>query len=256
LSGATGSTVLVDPDVRWSPAARTPGSAERDELLLAHAPLVKFLAHRIARRLSGSIDVNDLVGDGMLGLIEAIDSFDPKRRVRFKTYAETRIRGAILDGVRARDWAPRSVRRAARMLDTAIAAVESRTGEAADDEAIAAELGISLDELQRVYVRARASHVSTAWSEEEGGEPVDRGADPLGTLEADERRRLVSEEIRGLPEREKLVLSLYYERGLSLREIGEILGVTESRVCQIHTRAVSRLRARIASRLAVPETFA
>ncbi|GAB4224182.1 MAG: RNA polymerase sigma factor WhiG [Acidobacteriota bacterium] len=253
---AAGQTVLVDPDVRWTPAARTPGSPERDALLLAHAPLVKFLAHRIARRLSGTVDLNDLVGDGMLGLIEAVDSFDPRRKVRFKTYAETRIRGAILDGVRSRDWAPRSVRRAARMLDTAIAAVEGRTGEAADDEAIAEELGISVEELQRVYLRARASSISTSWTDDEGGEPVDHGESPLDCLEADERRRLVSEEIAGLPEREKLVLSLYYERGLSLREIGEILGVTESRVCQIHTRAVARLRARIAARVSVPETIA
>ena len=256
MSGHTSSTVLVDPDVRWTDAAREVGSAERDALMLAHAPLVKFLAHRIGRRLSGTVDINDLIGDGMLGLIDAIDSFDPKRKVRFKTYAETRIRGAILDGVRSRDWAPRSVRRAARLLDSAIAAVESRTGTAADDDEIADELGVTLEELQRIYIRARASRISTAWSEDEGGEPVDDGADPLSAIEADERRRLVGEEITGLPEREKLVLSLYYERGLSLREIGEILGVTESRVCQIHTRAVSRLRARIATRVSVPETCA
>ncbi len=246
---------LVDPSVEWTPEARVPGSPERERLLLAHVPLVRYLAHRIGSRLAGSIDYDDLVGDGLLGLMEAVDRFDPARNVRFKTYAEQRIRGAILDGVRARDWAPRSLRRAARRLETAIAAVESRTRRAASDEEIAAELDISLEELQELYVQARGIRMGAMPGlEEEGRDPADPSGDPLGQVEAKERRQLLSEEIDQLPERERLVLSLYYERGLTLKEIGAVLDVSESRVCQIHTRAIARLRSRVAARLSVPET--
>lgn len=245
---------LVDPDVVWTPAARKPGSPARDRLLLAHAPLVKYLAHRIGARLAGPVDYDDLVGDGTIGLIEAVERFDPKREVRFKTYAESRIRGAILDGIRARDWAPRSLRRAGRKLDTAIAEAEARLGETASDEDIAAELSISIEELHSLYVQARGVRLSPLpGAEEEGQDPADPNESPHADAEEQERRQLLAHEIEGLPERERLVLSLYYERELTLREIGEVLEVTESRICQIHTRAVSRLRARIEERMKVPE---
>lgn len=250
-SGA--DTPLVDPSVEWTPGARVPGSAERERLLLAHAPLVKYLAHRIGSRLAGPIDFDDLVGDGLLGLMEAVDRFDPAHNVRFKTYAESRIRGSILDGVRARDWAPRSLRRAARRLDTAITAVERNSRQEATDEEIAKELQITLPELQDLYMQARGVRMSAMpGNEEEGRDPADPSLDPLGRLQEDEQRRLIAEEIGSLPEREKLVLSLYYERGLTLKEIGAVLDVTESRACQLHTRALSRLRGRVATRLAVP----
>jgi RNA polymerase sigma factor for flagellar operon FliA len=240
--------------VEWTPAARVQGSREREELLLAHTSLVKYLAHRIGSRLAGPIDFDDLVGDGLLGLMEAVDRFDPSHAVRFKTYAESRIRGAILDGIRSRDWAPRSLRRAARRLETAITAVERRTRDVASEEEIAEELGIGLDELQDLYVQARGVRLgSLPGADEEGRDPADPGEDPLDHVEEIERRKLLAEEIEGLPEREKMVLSLYYERGLTLKEIGAVLSVTESRVCQIHTRAVARLRGRIADRMAVPE---
>ncbi|MBP1611465.1 MAG: polymerase sigma 70 [Acidobacteria bacterium] len=230
---------LVDPSVEWAAAARVPGSAARDRLLVGHTGLVKYLAHRIGSRLAGPVDYDDLVGDGILGLMEAIDRFDPAHGVQFKTYAESRIRGAILDGVRARDWAPRSLRRAARRLETAIAAVEHRTRRTAQDEEIAAELEISVDELHALYQQARGVRLGhMPASEEEGSDPADPGA--------------LAQEIDHLPERERMVLSLYYERGLTLKEIGAVLDVTESRVCQIHTRAVSRLRARVGERLTAP----
>ncbi len=244
---------LVDPSVEWSAAARVPGSAARDRLLVGHTGLVKYLAHRIGSRLAGPIDYDDLVGDGILGLMEAIDRFDPAHGVQFKTYAESRIRGAILDGVRGRDWAPRSLRRAARRLETAIVAVERRTRRTAQDEEIAAELEISVDELHALYQQARGVRLGhMPASEEEGNDPADPGASPLFQVEEKERREVLAQEIDHLPERERMVLSLYYERGLTLKEIGAVLDVTESRVCQIHTRAVGRLRARVGERLTAP----
>jgi len=244
---------LVDPSVEWAAAARIPGSAARERLLVGHTGLVKYLAHRIGARLAGPIDYDDLVGDGILGLMEAIDRFDPAHGVQFKTYAESRIRGAILDGVRSRDWAPRSLRRAARRLETAIVAVERRTRRTAQDEEIAAELAISVDELHALYQQARGVRLGhMPGNGEEGNDPADPGASPLFAVQEKERREVLSQEIDHLPERERMVLSLYYERGLTLKEIGAVLDVTESRVCQIHTRAVSRLRARVGERLAVP----
>lgn len=244
---------LVDPAVEWTPEARKAGSAARERLLLAHTGLVKYLAHRIGSRLAGQVDYDDLIGDGLLGLMEAVDRFDPAHCVQFKTYAESRIRGAILDGVRGRDWAPRSLRRAARRIEAAISDVERRTRRPATDDEIAAELAISIEELQALYVQARGVRVGQLpGNEEEGQDPKDPGVDPLEKLEDKERRTLLIEEIEELPERERMVLSLYYERGLTLKEIGAVLQVTESRICQIHTRAVARLRSRIAQRLSAP----
>jgi RNA polymerase sigma factor for flagellar operon FliA len=252
-AGSGSDTPLVDPSVEWTPEACTPGSEARERLLLAHAALVKYLAHRIGSRLAGPIDYDDLVGDGLLGLMEAVDRFDPSHNVRFKTYAESRIRGSILDGVRARDWAPRSLRRAARRLETAISAVERQSRRTATDEEIAEELQISMHELQDLYVQARGVRMSALpCSEEEGRDPADPGMDPLARMQESEQRHLLTQEIDLLPEREKLVLSLYYERGLTLKEIGAVLSVTESRACQLHTRALARLRAHVAARLQVP----
>lgn len=247
------SEPLVDPSIEWTPEARIPGSAAREKLLLAHAALVKYLAHRIGCRLAGPVDFDDLVGDGLLGLMEAVDRFDPAHQVRFKTYAESRIRGAILDGVRSRDWAPRSVRRAARRLENAIQAVESQARRTATDEEIAEELEISIDELQELMVQARGVRISALpGSEEEGHDPADPGSDPLSQLEEAEQKRILAAEIDQLPEREKLVLSLYYERQLTLKEIGAVLDVTESRACQLHTRALARLKTRVRARLSAP----
>lgn len=249
----TGEVTLVDPSVEWTPAAREAGSAARERLLLGHAPLVKYLAHRIGSRLAGPIDFDDLIGDGLLGLMEAVDRFDPSHNVRFKTYAESRIRGAILDGVRGRDWAPRSLRRAARRLETAIAAVERKARRTATDEEVAEELGITIPDLQDLYVQARGVRMSALpGSEEEGQDPADPGIDPLGAMQEVEQKQLVAQEIDQLPEREKLVLSLYYERGMTLKEIGAVLDVTESRACQLHTRAIARLRSRVEARVRVP----
>jgi RNA polymerase sigma factor for flagellar operon FliA len=251
--GKPTETPLVDPRAEWTPGARVPGSAARERLLLAHAPLVKYLAHRIGARLAGPVDFDDLVGDGLIGLIEAVERFDPSHNVLFKTYAETRIRGAILDGVRNRDWAPRSLRRAARRLENAIVAVEQKSQRTAIDEEIARELDITIEELQDLYMQARGVRLSALPAAgEESRDPADPSLDPLNQMEEQERRRLLAEEIDQLPEREKLVLSLYYERGATLKEVGAVLDVTESRACQLHTRALARLRARVRARLTAP----
>lgn len=246
------SAPLVDPSVEWTPDVRKPGG-DRDRLLQAHLGLVRYIAHRIGSRLAGSIEFDELIADGIVGLIEAVERFDPSHDVLFRTYAETRIRGAILDGIRARDWAPRSLRRATRRLEQAIAEVEKRTGGQATADEIAGELRVSTEEYQALCAQARGLRLGPLSPDgEHGDHPPANDGDPLDSLEQRERRALVADEIENLPERERYVLALYYERRLTLKEIGDVLGVTESRVCQIHTRAVARLRERIAERVSVP----
>jgi RNA polymerase sigma factor for flagellar operon FliA len=230
----------------WCEELRIPGSPERDAFLVSYAPLVRYVAQRLAARLPGSVHLEDMVGDGLLGLIDAVDRFDPDRGVQFKTYAERRIRGGILDGLRGRDWAPRAMRRAGRRLEEAVAAAEQRLGRTAEEEDIATELGISLAELQDLYQRAKGLRLShLPGPGEEGVDPADSAADPLEHLTERERRERLAKEIERLPERERFVLGLYYEKGLTLKEIGKVFSITESRVCQIHTRAVARLTARL-----------
>ena len=155
--GGASETPLVDPNVEWTPEARVAGSTARENLLLAHAPLVKYLAHRIGGRLAGPIDFDDLVGDGLLGLMEAVDRFDPSHNVRFKTYAESRIRGAILDGVRARDWAPRSLRRLRRRLDDAVNGLRRDLGREPDEAQVAEAMGLTPTQYETAPRRRRAS---------------------------------------------------------------------------------------------------
>ena len=247
-------TSIVDSSFEWSERARVPGTPERDALLNAHAPLVKYVARRIASRLAANVDVDELISDGMLGLLEATERFDPGRDVLFKTYAENRVRGAILDGIRNRDWAPRSLRRAARKLESAIEAVEARSGGPASEEEICKELHLDTESLHRLYVKAKGIRLQSLGGEDDAPVPDDDPfSSPLTRLELGERTRLLAKPIDGLPERETLVLSLYYEKQMSLREIGELLGVTESRICQIQTRAIARLRVWVAREIQVPE---
>ncbi len=247
-------TTIVDASFEWSEKARVAGSAERDALLVAHAPLVKYVAQRIASRLANTVELDDLVSDGMVGLLEATERFDAKRGVLFKTFAENRIRGAILDGVRNRDWAPRSLRRASRTLEEAMATVEGRTGRAATEAEIAEELGLEDAEFQQLVMKARGVRLQEMGAQEDF-EVADAApsVDPHAHVLQAEKKSLLAEHIAELPERERLVLSLYYEREMSLREIGEVLGVTESRICQIQTRAISRLRVWIAKASSLPE---
>ncbi|HJS27919.1 MAG TPA: FliA/WhiG family RNA polymerase sigma factor [Actinomycetota bacterium] len=233
------------------------GSAEhassRERLILHYAPLVKYVASRVATGLPSSVDQADLVSYGMFGLIDALEKFEPERGNKFETYAIPRIKGAIIDELRAMDWVPRSVRFKAREIEKAYSDLESILKRAPSEKEIADRLGVSLRELHEVI--NQISFVQVLQLDEilsvgsDRGEQVslldtlaDRGGDPTAGLEGQETRGLLAVAINSLSEREKIVVTLYYFEGLTLAEIGEILGVTESRVCQIHTKAVGQLR--------------
>jgi len=226
----------------------------RERLILHYAPLVKFVAGRLAAGLPQTVDQADLTSYGMFGLIDALDKFDLARAVKFETYAIPRIKGAIIDELRALDWVPRSVRFKARELDKAYQTLEAKLGRSPSDEEVSEHLGIGVDELHDVVSQISFVSVLALDDVVAGGE--DRGesrtlldtladaanADPTAELEGQEMRGLLSHSINALAEREKVVVTLYYFEGLTLAEIGEILGVTESRICQIHTKAVGNLR--------------
>jgi RNA polymerase sigma factor FliA len=225
----------------------------RERLILHYAPLVKYVASRVATGLPASVDQADLVSYGMFGLIDALEKFDPGRGNKFETYAIPRIKGAIIDELRAMDWVPRSVRFKAREIEKAYSDLESIHKRGPTEKEVAARLGVTLRELHEVI--NQISFVQVLQLDEilsvgsDRGEQVslldtlaDRGTDPTMALEGEETRGLLAAAINSLSEREKIVVTLYYFEGLTLAEIGDILGVTESRVCQIHTKAVGQLR--------------
>ena len=225
----------------------------RERLILHYAPLVKYVASRVATGLPASVDQADLVSYGMFGLIDALEKFDPGRGNKFETYAIPRIKGAIIDELRAMDWVPRSVRFKAREIEKAYSDLESIHKRAPTEKEVAARLGVTLRELHEVI--NQISFVQVVQLDEilsvgsDRGEQVslldtlaDRGTDPTTSLEGQETRGMLAAAINSLSEREKIVVTLYYFEGLTLAEIGEILALTESRVCQIHTKAVGQLR--------------
>jgi RNA polymerase sigma factor FliA len=240
----------------WLEYRRTQDKAIRDRLIVNYAPLVKYVAGRLGSGLPAHVDEGDLVSYGLLGLINAIDRFDPERDIKFETYAIARIRGSIIDELRALDWVPRSVRSRAREIERAIRELESKLGRAPNDEEIAAKVGLTADELEESLTdisRSSIAALDELWSTSGDGDQVslldtleDEGsAQPAEALDETEIREALAEAISRLPEREKLVVTLYYYEELTLREIGEVLGVTESRVSQLHTKAVLRLRSRL-----------
>ena len=225
----------------------------RERLILHYAPLVKYVASRVATGLPASVDQADLVSYGMFGLIDGLEKFDPGRGNKFETYAIPRIKGAIIDELRAMDWVPRSVRFKAREIEKAYSDLESIHKRAPTETEVAARLGVTLRELHEVI--NQISFVQVVQLDEilsvgsDRGEQVslldtlaDRGTDPTTSLEGQETRGMLAAAINSLSEREKIVVTLYYFEGLTLAEIGEILSLTESRVCQIHTKAVGQLR--------------
>jgi RNA polymerase sigma factor FliA len=225
----------------------------RERLILHYAPLVKYVASRVATGLPASVDQADLVSYGMFGLIDALEKFDLGRGNKFETYAIPRIKGAIIDELRAMDWVPRSVRFKAREIEKAYSDLESILKRGPTEKEVAERLGVTLRELHEVI--NQISFVQVLQLDEilsvgsDRGEQVslldtlaDRGTDPTTALEGEETRGLLAAAINSLSEREKIVVTLYYFEGLTLAEIGDILGVTESRVCQIHTKAVGQLR--------------
>lgn len=223
-----------------------------DELVVQYAPLVKRIAYHLLGRLPDHVQVDDLIQTGMLGLLEAARNYDTGHGASFETYASIRIRGAMLDEMRRHDWLPRSVHQKSRQLESAIRDIENRVGRDARGMEIAAEMGLSSDEYSKLLNEAKGVRVVSV--EDLGGDddhPLERFANsdttPLQKLEDEELKRVLVEQIDVLPDQEKLVLSLYYSEELNLREIGAVLHVTESRVSQIRTQALLRLRTRLGS---------
>jgi RNA polymerase sigma factor for flagellar operon FliA len=246
--------VYTDKDPRPSKAGYD--AAQREALILEHTPLIRYVAGRVAMRLPPHVPLEDLYSAGVLGLIDAVDKFDPRQNVKFKTYAEFRIRGAILDELRAMDWVPRSVRKKSSKVEDAYHKIQNQLGRAASDEEVASALGISLDEFFHLLDEVKGVNLLSLDDQnnllgqldsEQVLEALGRedNEDPLTQLGLAELRRQVAAAIEGLPEKEKLVVSLYYYDELTMREIGEVLGYTESRISQMHTKAILRLRARL-----------
>jgi RNA polymerase sigma factor FliA len=246
----------------WQEFKASGESRLRERLILHYSPLVKYVAGRVGVGLPPNIEQADLVSYGIFGLIDAIEKFDLERAIKFETYAISRIKGAIIDELRAIDWIPRSVRYKAREVEKAYAALEAKLHRTPTESEVAGELDITLDELHTIF--SQVSFVNVIALDEllnVGGERGDklslvdtledtRAEDPVEVFETEETKYLLSRAINTLPEREKIVVTLYYYEGLTLAEIGQVLGVTESRICQMHTKAVLQLRAKLAEQSA------
>nr|WP_285650054.1 FliA/WhiG family RNA polymerase sigma factor [Actinomycetospora sp. NBRC 106375] len=269
LGGAAPGTVdeegLVEAGIAdlWAAYTEDPRKSRKDRLVLHYAPLVKYVAGRVGTGLPSHVDVADLIQCGIFGLVDAIERFEPDRGRKFEVYAMQRIRGAILDELRSQDWVPRSVRSRAREIERAIERLEGREQRSCSDAELASELDTSTEDLRSTF--GQIAMTSVAALDElvaagRGGGAGDGAAapsladslpdtgaeDPLAAMEDRETRRLLAEAVGQLAERDRTVVGLYYFENLTLAEIGRVLGVTESRVCQLHTRAVMRLRARLA----------
>jgi len=225
-------------------------AAGADERIMQHAPLVKRIAYHLLNRLPDSVQVDDLIQAGMLGLLEAIKHYDVLQGASFETYAGIRIRGSMLDEVRRSDWTPRSVHKKSRQVSSAIQAIENKTGCEARDVDIAKYLGIAIDEYNAILQDAISCRIFSVEELAQTGnqysdESQNMEEEPLDSLSRDSFQKALANEIMKLPERERLVISLYYDDELNLREIGEVLNISESRVSQISTQAVLRLRSRL-----------
>jgi RNA polymerase sigma factor FliA len=229
----------------------------RERLVIAYSPLVKYVAGRTAAGLPPHVEESDLISYGLVGLIAAIERFDPSREIKFETYAIMRIKGAIIDELRAMDWVPRSVRARSREVERAHSKLEHSLQRAPTEQEVAAELNVSVDQLNDSLLQiANSSMVALdeLWStSDSSGDQVSlmdtledtTAPDPAQALDLGDLKDRIANSIATLPEREKLVIALYYYENLTLREIGEVLGVTESRVSQLHTKAVLRLRSQM-----------
>jgi RNA polymerase sigma factor for flagellar operon FliA len=229
----------------------------REQIVLEHTPLIRYIVNRIAVRLPSHIDLDDLHNTGVIGLMDAIEKYDPDKNCKFKTYAEFRIKGAILDQLRSLDWVPRSVRQKSRKLERAYGEVEQRLGRMASEDEVADSLGLQIEKFHELLNQVRG--ISMINLEEVRGTNADgdrsgtfadivedvNSENPFATLKLTEMKSVVADTIASLPEKERLVISLYYYEDLNMKEIGGILGITESRVCQIHTKSVLRLRSKL-----------
>ena len=260
VTGAARPADDVESDLAqlWHDYKETGEQSLRERLILHYSPLVKYVAGRVGVGLPPNIEHADLVSYGIFGLIDAIEKFDLERAIKFETYAIARIKGAIIDELRSIDWIPRSVRYKAREVEKAYAALEGRLHRSPTEPEVAEEMGITLEELHAIF--SQVSFVNVVALDELisiGGERGDKLSlvdtlqdtkveDPVQAFESEETKYLLARAINTLPEREKIVVTLYYYEGLTLAEIGQVLGVTESRICQMHTKAVLQLRSRLA----------
>jgi RNA polymerase sigma factor FliA len=245
----------------WTRYKQDGDEKARETLVLAYSPLVKFVAGRMSSGLPAHIEESDLISYGLLGLIGAIERFDPEREIKFETFAVARIKGSIIDELRSLDWVPRSVRAKAREIEAAHSKLERELGRTPTDQEVAKALDMSIDDFQESLMQISNSSVialDELWSvSDASGDQVSlldtmrdpSAVDPARELGVSELKDRLAHAISRLPEREKLVVALYYYENLTLREIGEVLGVTESRVSQLHTKAVLRLKSRLQSDL-------
>lgn len=241
----------------WRKYKEEGDSVARDRLILNYAPLVKYVAGRMGTNFPSHVDESDLISYGLLGLIGAIERFDLSRNIKFETYAITRIKGSILDELRSLDWVPRSVRSIARQIERSSATLENKLHRAPTDEELAKDLKLSMQEFHDALARISSSSIvalEELWTiSSTGTESValidtiedQKSKDPAAVVDVTEVKDRLAHAISNLPEREKIVIALYYYEGLTLREIGEVLGVTESRVSQLHTKAILRLKGRL-----------
>ena len=238
-----------------------PLSAEkRNELILTYTPLIKYIAARLAARLPAQVSLDDLISCGIIGLIDAINKFDVSKNVQFKTYAEFRVKGAMLDELRALDWVPRSIRRKTTDLEKAYADIEKQVGRPATDEEVAETMGLGLDDFYKLLDETKSvSFMDIEFLRQKTTEANDPtlaetfamdDRDPFTAINLAQIRELIANAISELPEKEKLTVALYYQDELTMKEIGEVLGYTESRISQMHSKAMFRLRAKLKKTLA------
>ena len=240
-------------DMETLPVYTASGVVNKNTWLVQYAPLVKKLAHHLLAKLPANVELDDLIQAGMIGLMDAINRFEECQGTQFETYANQRIRGAMLDELRANDWLPRSVRKNQRRIESAVHKLEQRLGRHPTENEIARELGMPISEYQTLLHDAKGAQLfyfDDMGGGSEGEDYLERhlpktDADPLEKLRDSRFKAALTLSIEGLPEREKLLMSLYYEKDLNFREIAAVMGVTESRVCQLHSQAVARLRVKL-----------
>lgn len=238
----------------------------RDKIIIEYAPLIKYVAQKIGSRLPSNIEIDDLISCGVIGLMDAIEKFDPGRDNKFKTYAEFRIRGAILDELRSQDWVPRSIREKAKLVEKAYAKLEAALGRPATDDEMCEELKCTQEEFHDLLNKSKSISLlniddSSVFNRGDkklmaGMAEGSKGTNPFAAVSYKDSRKRIKDGIRTLPEKQRLVLSLYYYEDLNLKEIGQVLNVTESRVSQLHTQAIIKLRSKLRDVLEMPEEMA
>ncbi len=238
----------------------------KEQIIIEYAPLVRFIAQKIASRLPPNIELDDMISCGVIGLMDAIEKFDPSRDNKFKTYAEFRIRGAILDELRSQDWVPRSVRERAKLVERAYAKLEKELGRPATDEEMCEELLITMDEFHELINKSKSVsllNIEDAAAMSKGDKKLmvslmetSRSANPQSAVGYKKAQEIIKDGIKSLPEKQRLVLSLYYFEDLNLKEIGQVLDVTESRVSQLHTQAIFKLKAKLKNQFESHEDLA